>query len=47
MVDICSNSSVMNALTFERFKEMLTNSLTMSINNVPQNTTPLEEVLTM
>ena len=47
MVDICSNSSVMNALTFERFKEMLTNSLTISINNVPQNTTPLEEVLTM
>lgn len=47
MVDICSNSSVMNALTFERFKEMLTSSLNMSISNVKQNTTPLEDVLRM
>ena len=47
MVNICSNSSVMNALTFERFGEMLAYCLNMSKNDVKQNTTPLEEVLSM
>ena len=47
MVNICSNSSVLNALTFERFGEMLTYALNMSKNDVKQNKTPLEEVLTM
>ena len=45
MVDICSNSSVFNALTFERFKEMLATSLSMTRRGTQQNTTPLEEVL--
>ena len=47
MVDICSNSSVLNALTFERFGQMLANSLNMSKTGKAQNTTPLEKVLTM
>ena len=47
MVDICSNSSVLNALTFERFSDMLTSSLNMSRSGVQQNTTPLEKILTM
>ena len=47
MVDICSNNSVMNALTFERFSDMLTYSLNMSKSGVKQNISPLEEVLTM
>lgn len=47
MVNICSNSSVLNALMFERFGEMLTSSLLMSKEGVSQNTTPLEKVLTM
>lgn len=47
MVDICSNSSVMNALIFERFGDMLTSSLNMSKSGVTQNTSPLEKVLTM
>lgn len=47
MVNICSNSSVMNALTFERFGEMLTYSLNMSKSDVKQNKSPLEEVLSM
>ena len=47
MVDICSNSSVLNALMFERFGEMLTSSLLMSKEGISQNTTPLEKVLTM
>lgn len=47
MVDICSNSSVLNALAFERFGEMLTSSLLMSKEGVAQNTSPLEKVLTM
>lgn len=47
MVDICSNSSVMNALTFERFSDMLTSSLNMSKDGIIQNTSPLEKVLTM
>lgn len=47
MVNICSNSSVMNALIFERFGDMLTYALNMSKNDVKQNRTPLEEVLTM
>lgn len=47
MIDICSNSSVLNALMFERFGEMLTSSLLMSKEGTAQNTTPLEKVLTM
>lgn len=47
MVDICSNSSVLNALIFERFSQMLTNSINMTKEGVKQNTTPLEEVLYM
>lgn len=47
MVDICSNSSVLNALIFERFSQMLTNSINMTKEGVQQNTTPLEEVLYM
>lgn len=47
MVNICSRSSVMNALTFEHFKTMLSYSLNMSKSDTPQNTTPLEEVLYM
>lgn len=47
MVNICSNSSVLNALTFERFSDMLTSSLNMSKTGQAQNTTPLEKVLTM
>ena len=47
MVDICSNSSVFNALAFERYKEMLTSAITMSNNGTEQNTTPLEEILYM
>lgn len=46
MVDICSNSSVLNALAFERFGEMLTSSLNMTKSGIKQNTTPLEKVLT-
>ena len=45
MVDICANSSVLNALIFERFGDMLTSSLNMTKEGVEQNTTPLEEVL--
>ena len=47
MVNICSNSSVMNALTFERFKDMLGHCINMSKSGVKQNTSPLEEVLYM
>lgn len=47
MVDICSNSSVFNALTFERFADMLSTSINMTKKGVKQNTTPLEEVLYM
>lgn len=47
MVDICSNSSVMNSLIFERFGDMLTSALLMSETGVAQNTSPLEKVLTM
>lgn len=47
MVDVCSNSSVMNALVFERFGEMLTSSLNMSKSGVKQNTSPLEVVLSI
>lgn len=47
MVNICSNSSVMNALTFERFKDMIGHSINMSKSGVKQNTSPLEEVLYM
>lgn len=47
MVDVCSNSSVMNALIFERFGEMLTSSLNMSKSGVKQNTSPLETVLSI
>ena len=47
MADICSNSSVMNALTFERFSQMLTYSLNMSDHPEQQTMTPLEKVLTM
>jgi len=47
MVDICSNNSVMNALTFERFGEMLTSSLNMSKSGVKQSTSPLEVVLSI
>ncbi len=45
MVDVCANSSVLNALIFERFGDMLTSSLNMTKEGVKQNTTPLEEVL--
>lgn len=45
MVDICANSSVMNALIFERFGDMVTSSLNMTKEGISQNTTPLEEVL--
>jgi hypothetical protein len=47
MVDICSNSSVFNALIFERFSEMLTSSINMTKEGVKQNTTPLEKIVTM
>lgn len=47
MVNICSNSSVLNALAFERYGEMLTYSLNMSNQDMKQNLTPLEEVLRM
>jgi hypothetical protein len=47
MVDICSNSSVFNALIFERFSEMLTSSINMTKEDLKQNTTPLESVLYM
>lgn len=45
MVDICSNSSVINALLFERFTDMVTSSLNMTKDGIKQNTTPLEETL--
>lgn len=45
MVDVCSNSSVMNALLFERFGDMVTSSINMTKEGIKQNTTPLEEVL--
>ena len=45
MVDICANSSVLNALIFERFGDMVTSSLNMTKEGVKQNTSPLEEVL--
>lgn len=45
MVDVCASNSVMNALIFERFRDMLTSSINKSIEGVEQNTTPLEEVL--
>lgn len=47
MVDIASASSVFNALTFERYGDMLTSSLNMSKQDKKQITTPLEEVLYM
>lgn len=47
MVDICSNSSVFNALTFERYADMLTTSINMTMEGTKQNTTPLEQVLYM
>ena len=47
MVAICSNSSVLNSLIFERFGEMLASSLNMSKSGAKQNVTPLEKVLTM
>lgn len=45
MVDVCANSSVLNALIFERFGDMVTSSLNMTKEGIKQNTTPLEEVL--
>lgn len=47
MVDICSNNSVFNALTFERYPKMLTTSLNMTKDGVEQNETPLEQILYM
>ncbi len=47
MNDVSSYSSVMSALTFERFSDKLTNSLTMTKLNQKQNKSPIEKVLSM
>lgn len=48
MVDICSNSSVMNSLIFERFGQMLSYAINMSKDtDTKQTISPLEDVLSM
>lgn len=47
MVDVAGHNSVMSALTFNYFSDMLTNSLNMSKSGEKQNKTPLEKVLSM
>lgn len=48
MVDICSNSSVMNSLIFERFGQMLSYAINMSKDkDTKQSISPLEDVLSM
>lgn len=48
MVDICSNSSVMNSLIFERFGQMLSYAINMSKDKgTKQSISPLEDVLSM
>ncbi len=48
MVNVCSNSSVMNSLIFQRFGEMLSYALNMSKDpNMKQTMSPLEDVLHM
>lgn len=47
MVEVAANNSVVSALTFERFGDMLTTSLNMSKSGEPQVKSPLEKVLTM
>lgn len=47
MVDVCSNSSVFNALIFERFGEMLGSSIYMTKGEKDQQVTPVEDVLFM
>ena len=41
------HSSVMGALSFERFSESLTNSLYMSKTDAKQDISPLEMVITI
>jgi len=47
MVDVASYTSVMSALTFERFGDMLTSSINMTKSGAKQNKSPLEKVLSM
>lgn len=47
MVKVASHTSVMAALAFERFSDMLTTALNMSKSGVNQNKSPLERVLSM
>lgn len=44
---VSAYSSVMSALTFERFSDKLTTSLTMTLLNKEQNKSPIEKVLSM
>lgn len=47
MNDVSSFSSVLSALTFERFSDKLTTSLIMTLTGQEQNKTPIEKVLSM
>jgi len=47
MVNVASHTSVMAALTFERFGDMLTSALNMTKSGVKQNKSPLEKVLSL
>ena len=47
MVDVAGHNSVMSALTFNYFSDMLTNSINMTKSGEKQNKSPLEKVLSM
>lgn len=47
MNEVSSYTSVLSALTFERFSDKLTTSLNMTRENVAQNKSPIEKVISM
>ncbi|MEG2267692.1 MAG: hypothetical protein RSC68_25620, partial [Acinetobacter sp.] len=47
MNEVSSFSSVMSALTFERFSDKLTTSLNMSKSGAKQTKSPIEKVISM
>jgi isopentenyl diphosphate isomerase/L-lactate dehydrogenase-like FMN-dependent dehydrogenase len=47
MNEVSSYTSVLSALTFERFSDKLTTSLNMTRENVVQNKSPIEKVISM
>jgi hypothetical protein len=47
MVNVASHTSVMAALAFERFGDMLTASLNMTKSGTKQNKSPLERIISM